>query len=288
MKVYAKFTLWFKENLNQEEKIRYEGFVEKMKPYIEYKMKSLNWYRVPITRPEYEYAHEMAEKYPVQEDEEGERLPGVYISESSIIEIDYEKKDYEKAVAYRLHFWYIAYLYEDEGSDEYTEPCCENPNWDGEVCEIQNRPLIMPAKEVYKKKYAQLMPGYGVAEEIRSLLLEHGAKQEDFTEIRNKQGKLIFYQVTPQNVIKGFIEDNDIPIEDECKNCGQKRYGDKKQTEPYYISKSTLEQLTALNRTEEMYGLELEPWYIVNKETYLLLKEHYKRIQFEPIFLKEN
>ena len=286
MKVYVRFTIWNTKPISAEEEKRYEDFTNKMRKY---KAKYLiDSFKVPMTSPEYEYAHEMAEKYPVQEDEEGETLPGVYISESTIIEIDYEKKDYEKAVAYCLNFWYIAYLYEDEGSDEYTEPCCENPNWNGEICEIQNRPLIMPAKEVYKKKYAQLMPGYGVSEEIRNLLLEHGAKKEDFTEIRNKQGKLIFYQVTPQNVIKGFIEDNDIPIEDECKSCGQKRYGDKKRTEPYYISKSTLEQLTVLNRTEEMSGLELEPWYIVNKETYLLLKKHYKKIQFEPIFLKEN
>lgn len=286
MKVYARFSLWFTEPVNEKDEKRYQEFKDNLKKYkTEY---LIDFYRVPIASSEYQYAHEMAEKYPLQEDEEGEWLPGVYISESTLYEIDYDKKDYDKAVAYLVNFWYLSYLYEDESSDEYTAPCCDNPSWRGEICEIQNRPLIMPAKEFRKRQYAQLMHGYGVSEEVRGLLLENGAKEEDFTEIKNKQGKLVFYQLTPQNVIKGFIGDNEIPVEDECKNCGQKRYGYKEETKPYYISESTLKQLKALNRTEEMRGLELEPWYLVNKETYLLLKKHYKRIQFEPIFLKED
>ena len=286
MKVYARFSLWLTEPINKEEQKRYKEFVENMKAYETRSM--MGFYIVPMTSSEYQYAHEMAKKFPLQEDKEGEALPGVYITESELFEIDYDKKDYEKAVAYLVNFWYLSYLYEDEGTDEYTAPCCDNPSWRGEICEIQNRPLIMPAKEFRKKQYVQLMHGYGVSEEVRELLLEHGANEKDFTEIRNKQGKLVFYQLTPQNIIKGFSEDNKIPVEDECKHCGQKRYGDKEKTKPYYISESTLKQLRVLNRTEEMSGIGLEPWYIVNKETYLLLKKNYKRIQFEPIFLKED
>lgn len=77
--------------------------------------------------------------------------------------------------------------------------------------------------------------------------------------------------------------------------------------EPFYISQKTLEQLVGLNQTKEQDGgyfdeeiaqkhlddgedmnTKLDPWYIVNKEVYNLLHKHYPRMQFIPIFLKEE
>ena len=73
---------------------------------------------------------------------------------------------------------------------------------------------------------------------------------------------------------------------DSCKNCGKECYESK--GEPYFISQNTLQQLKGLNQTKEMTGGVLEPWYIVNKETYKLLHKQYPRMQFIPIFQLEE
>ena len=284
------------EPITKEEEILYQEFVKKMEPYKDHEVECVIFYRIEITKPEYQYAHEIANRYKMSEQEfeeymekteVGTYIPGISVFESPFIRVKYEKKDYEKAVAYKINFLQGGYFYMEDERRDYIAPCCKEPSWKYFSCFAQAKKLVLTS-EVEKKAYARLPVGYGISKEIKALLLEHGANEKDFTEIRNKQGKLVCYQLTPQNIIKGFSEDNGISVEDECKHCGQKRYGDKEKTKPYYISESTLKQLTVLNRTEEMREFELEPWYIVNKETYLLLKKHYKRIQFEPIFLKED
>ncbi|MBO8462979.1 MAG: hypothetical protein IAC13_03490 [Firmicutes bacterium] len=296
MKIYASFQMIRLDPITKEEEVLYEEFIKRMEPYRKREIEYMIFYQIEITKPEYKYAHEIAKKYEMtdQEFEEwmentevGTYIPGISVYESELIRVKYEKKDYERAVSYKINFLQGGYFYVEDERTDYIKPCCKQASWEFDTCLYQGQELILTS-EVEKKSYARLPIGYGVSEEVKKLLLEYGADEEDFTEIKNKQGKVVFYQLTPKNVITGFSSDNDISVEDECSHCGQKRYGDKEKTKPYYMSESTLRQLTMLNRTEEMSGLELEPWYIVNKETYLLLKKHYKRMQFEPIFLKEN
>lgn len=258
-------------------------------------------YYIPMGSSEYEFAHDLALQYPFDGDVRDES-PKFYVDEADYITFKYDKRDYERAVAYLINFWYFAYDYEDWSSDEFVGCCCGKPGWELEKCTVQTRNYRIPKSEFRKRKFAKLMLGYAVADEVRELLLttKH-ASADDFREVTTKKGIHICYQIAPQNIIEGFMDENHANLVDVCSNCGMRRYNP--CNEPFCMSRKLVFQLRGLNRTKEMRGpvLEegedtidrnvertLEPYYIVNKDTYELLHKHYPRMQFIPIFPLEE
>lgn len=305
LKQYEKYSIHCTSKKKEDKKI-YKEFKERMKKYLVHE--GMELYRIPILSVDYQYAHELSLKYTWDwsRDDEMEDFPGVYITGDETIETDYSKKDFEQAVAYLVNFWNIAYIYEDMDGTEYEGTCCDNPRWDYATGIIQTKESQMPSAEFKNKKYAQLMKGYALGKEARDLLLEHGlATEEDFWNVTNRKGSIVCYQIMPKSVIHGFAQDNNMKLVDKCKNCGMERYWF--YEEPFYLSQNTLDQLVGLNQTKEQKGgcfdeeiirrnlengiemdRKLEPWYIVNKDVYNLLHKHYPRMQFIPIFLKEE
>lgn len=305
VKQYAKLHIKCTGNKKEEKKI-YLEFKKRMKKYL--LDEDMELYRIPILAKDYPYAHELSQKYEWDwsRNEEDEDFPTMYITENEDIETDYTKKDYEQAVAFVVNFWYVVYPYENNWVRDFEETCCDKPSWKYKTAMIQKKNSILPSSKFKKKKYAQLISGYVIAEEVRDLLLEYGlAKKEDFWDVINRKGEIVCYQMMPKNVVHGFAQDNNMKLVDKCEHCGMERYWYYK--EPFYMSQRTLDQLVGLNQTIERCGgyfdeeelkrdlqngedmrSTMEPWYIVNKEVYNLLHKHYPRMQFIPIFLKEE
>nr|WP_297934535.1 hypothetical protein [uncultured Lachnoclostridium sp.] len=283
-------------NKKREDNLLYNEFKRKMQKYLI--NEELELYRIPILSEDYQYAHKLFKTYASKC--AMENYQGFYIKEQRILETDYTKKDYEQAVAYLVDFGYFAYPYETISDSDYEGPCCEKPDWYHQIGLIQNKIYKIPASEFKKRKYAQLMIGYAFHEEVKKLLIEnHLASENDFQKVITKRNETVCYQIKPENVIHGFAEDNKMELFDFCRNCGLPHYHYK--SEPYCISGATLEQLKGLNQTretsgtifKEQNGAEMpaslvEPWYILSKEAYTLLHKHYPRMQFIPIFLKEE
>lgn len=300
---YAKFNITCTSKAKEDRKL-YKEFCVKLKKYLI--DEDMQLYKVPILSEEYKYAHPLAMEHgwDWSREEEQEDYPRIYIDEDDVLEITYSKKDYENAAAYLVNFWYFAYPYGNISDSEYEEVCCDNPMWKYNTCTIQKKIYKIPSSEFKNRKYAQLMFGYAVSEEIRNLLMENKfAIEQDFQEVTNLKGTIVCYQLKPKNIITGFPKDNHMHLVDVCKHCGMERW--EAGTEPYYISKDTLAQLKGMNQTREKFGpaleereknqLEkdeirwtLEPRYIINKEVYTLLHKHYPRMQFIPIFQLEE
>ncbi|MBR1741352.1 MAG: hypothetical protein IJ733_05685 [Lachnospiraceae bacterium] len=278
----------------------YNDFREKCKKYcID---EDMELYRIPLGTKTYDYAHELALKYPDKrnDDEIMNDKPVMYIDEIEIF-ITYEKADYEKAVAYRVNFWYLAYDYEDGTPDDFAGYCCDKPDWSIQIGKVQNRNYRIPKSEFGKRKYAMMMLGYAVADEVRDLLINSGlATERDFLEVITRRGAHICWQIMPEHEFSGFMEENDGELIDTCQTCGMKRY--QPLHEPYRMSREQAEKLYGLNRTHEMTGpiMEegtevegpkaehiLEPLYIINREAYSVLHKNYPRMQFVPIFAKK-
>ena len=295
---YERFYITCTSRKKEDRQI-YKQFQERLRRYS--LNEEMRLYKVPLLTEEYQYAHELSLKYSWDwtRDDDREDFPGLYIDEEGMIETEYSKADFQQAAAYLVNFWYIAYTYDDLCSREFVDVCCKNHSWKYEIGLIQNKGYQLPSAEFKKKKYASLEIGYAFDQEVVALLIENGlAKEEDFLPVTNKKKGIVCYQLQPQNIVRGFAQDNDMVLVDRCSSCGLERY--QNEEEPFYISKATLNQLKGLNRTKEVYGsyLELdkvekrkemsngvlEPWYIVNKEVYVLLHKHYPRMQFIPIF----
>ena len=86
-------------------------------------------------------------------------------AEKEDIETDYTKKDYEQAVAYAIDYWSLVYPYESNWVRDFEETCCDKPSWKYKTAMIQKKNSILPSSEFKKRKYAQLMSGYVLAEE---------------------------------------------------------------------------------------------------------------------------
>lgn len=278
---------------------KYEMFKKKCAKYCV--DEEMELYYIPIKTEIYEYAHDQALLYP-SSDDIWDESPAMYITESDLIQTEYNKRDLKKALAYMVNFGCFAYDYEELSSDEFVGSCCETSAWSTEPCSMQCRNYMIPKSEFAKKKYAKLMLGYAVADEVAALLIQEGqATANDFWSVTTKKGEHICYQLTPTHTIRGFMKENGAKVVDCCKSCGRKRYNP--CNEPFYMSEKLVSELQGLNRTEELQGpiiekteiehgdiggRTLEPLYIVNKQTYQLLHERYPRMQFIPIFSLEE
>ena len=274
MRAYKTFGIQLEKGTRETKKI-YREFKEKMKKYLV--DEEIEVYDVPIETSEYRYANKLAEIY-------NEAKDGLEITEWRLCDRVYTKKDYQNAVAYRVWFLQNSYNeYEDVEDEE--ENCCEENKKHGMHNMVQVRPQYLQKKEFGKKNCTQLMNcGYAVSEAVKNDLLQLGATEEDFWPVYTKQKEIVCYQLMPTHKVS-LGEINGWKKEIVCPYCGYADY-EEDDRYPIYIDKKTLEQLKPLNATEETLGGA--PMYlIVTKEVYEFLTSKYKRMNFEPIFLKE-
>ena len=204
--------------------------------------------------------------------------------------INYTKKDYRDAPAYLVRFGGFVYGYdEEEWIEKYYTPCCEVSHWyDGGGCGIQTGNYYVPKSQFRNKKYVITdMYDYAVNDDVKQLMLEHGAQEEDFLPILTKAEEIVFWQLTPKHTIYGMGETNGWKKIKGCRGCGKETY----LSNDYDCTRITPEivgQLKAINRTSETFGRSFQPEIIINKELYTALKKEYPRMHFEPILLKEE
>lgn len=136
-----------------------------------------------------------------------------------------------------------------------------------------------------KKNCAQLDNcGYVVSKQVMDDLIQLGATEADFWPVYTKQKEIVCYQLMPQHEVS-LKKVNGWRKKVVCPYCGYSNYYED-GSQPIYIDKATLENLNVLNATEEKLG-GAPKYLLINKKTYNFLTAKYKRMNFEPIFLKE-
>lgn len=279
MIIYARFYCRLSNGTEKTKRI-YEDFQRKMEKY----KLDVGLYRIPIDTEECTYAERLDKEYGHKEGEECGK-DGLKIILSEIYEKVYNKKDYKEAVAYRVWFLQSAYTYEAGPPEDVDEWCCKENKKNGKYNLIQVKPYYIPKREFMKKNCAQLdNNGYAVLKEVYEDLLQLGAVEEDFWPVYTKKKEVVCYQLMPQHKVS-LREINNWKKKIVCPYCGYVNY-EEDDRKPLYIDKKTLGKLKILNATEEM-SAGAPMYLIINKETYEFLSSKYKRMNFEPIFLKE-
>ena len=273
MRAYARINVSLEKGTKETKKI-YKEFKEKMQKYLY--DEGMELYRVPIDVEEYLYAKQFTDEYDEEKD-------GLEISDMGYLERVYTKKDYEDAVAYRVWFLQSSYTYDE--IEDIEECCCAENERRGLYNTIQVKPYYLPKNEFGKKNCTQLdNGGYAVSKAVRDDLIQLGATEEDFWPVYTKKKEIVCYQLMPKHKVS-LGEVNGWQKEIVCPYCGYANYHED-ESQPILIDKQTLEELKVLNATEET--LNGAPLYlIISKKTYGFLTKKYKRMNFEPIFLKE-
>ena len=194
----------------------------------------------------------------------------------------------EDAVAYRIHFTAMICSYGSVGWDEIKQCDCNRCNHT-----IQINDFLAPRPSCIKKDGAILdIYHYGVREEIRNELIEKfDISEKDFRPCRNKTGDIVYYQITPQHIMLPISDVNDWKALKPCRRCGsvQYRMKDRKAASDgndiTFISQAALDDLHDLNRTYENFEMHI-PEFIVSKRVYEFFSKNYRRLLFDPVFLK--
>ncbi len=200
------------------------------------------------------------------------------------------EKNYDnisEAVAFVIRFTFMIYSYDNIAPCEiYTEICptCKR--------RLQSRDFLT-AKSSCKKDFAILdIMEFGVSEQIkRELLLNFDVTDRDFRQICNKKGDIVYWQITPEHIMKPILGVNRVRQLKPCRKCGfvqyrMKEYENSKGEEYYYISKEALDEMKDINRTFETFEGFI-PKYVVSRRVYDYLIEKYPRMKFAPMFLKK-
>lgn len=273
MKVYVRVSIYLENETREGRKI-YNEFKNRMKKY---NLEGMPSYRVEIGSEGYNYVQSVI-KYCQNND------IGIDISDEGPSERVYNKKDYENAVAYRV--WFLQNSYNEyEDIEDVEEHCCEENRKYGLHNTIQVKPYYIPKREFGKKNCAQLDNcGYVVSKQVMDDLIQLGATEADFWPVYTKQKEIVCYQLMPQHEVS-LKKVNGWRKKVVCPYCGYSNYYED-GSQPIYIDKATLENLNVLNATEEKLG-GAPKYLLINKKTYNFLTAKYKRMNFEPIFLKE-
>ena len=195
----------------------------------------------------------------------------------------------DEAVAFRVAFAPVICSYGSVGWDEIERCSCT-------TCGMytQFSDFLAPKTACQKKDGAILDTyHYGVSIAIREELMRRfDIVEQDFRPVRNKVGDIVFYQLTPRHIMKPIAEVNRFRKLLPCRRCGSIQYREKEYTNkggyPYrFITEEALADLCDLNRTFEEFEMHLPSW-VVSKRVYEFFSEHYPRLQFQPMFLKNK
>lgn len=192
----------------------------------------------------------------------------------------------DEAKAFMLSFTNFAYFYDDVNPwDFQTEICHECGK------HYQSRDFLAPKASC--KKPTSILHSFdmGVSKELRDdLIAQFDITEADFRPVRTKKGEIVYYQITPQNVMLPIHEENEWQIVINCPKCGSVQYkrsdfrNEKK--EPYYfISQAALDDMKDFNVTYEQFRWGI-PVVIISRRVYDYLAERYPRTHYFPLFLK--
>ena len=194
----------------------------------------------------------------------------------------------EEAKAFAISFTNFAYFYDDwEKTDTYKLVC--------EHCykEVQYADYQMPRSSAKKDTSILLSLEPGVSPSLRDELIENfDVAEADFRPVRTKKGEIVYYQITPQQVMLPLHEVNEWPIEEICSHCGAVLHDRPRREnahgEPYfYITESAIKEMHDINVTYEKFRRHF-PLFIISRRLYDFLIERYPRTHYFPFFLKEE
>lgn len=198
----------------------------------------------------------------------------------------------DEAKAFVLSFTNFAYGYDDLNSDDFKSVVCEE-------CRKrhQYRDYLFPKASFKKPTSILSYYDFGVSCELRDELIEKfDITEDDFRPIYTKKGELVYYQITPQNVMEPIYEKNDWYVTSVCPQCGAIQYGSDRignwyyneKREPFaYISQNALDNMHDLNISYERF-LRYSANYVISRRLYDFLTERYPRTHYFPLFLKES
>lgn len=192
----------------------------------------------------------------------------------------------DEAQAFMLSFTNFAYFYDDVSIWEFhTELCHE--------CRKRRQFKDFLAPRASCKKPTSILHSLdmGISIELRDDLIKlFDISEADFRPVRTKKGEIVYYQITPQHVMRPIHEENEWQIMIDCPACGSVQYkrsdfrNEKK--EPYYfISQAALDEMHDLNVTYEQFRWGI-PVVIISRRVYDYLTERYPRTHYFPLFLK--
>ena len=194
----------------------------------------------------------------------------------------------EEAKAFAISFTNFAYFYDDwEKTDTYKLVC--------EYCykEVQYADYQMPRSSAKKDTSILLSLEPGVSPSLRDELIENfDVTEADFRPVRTKKGEIVYYQITPQQVMLPLHEVNEWPIEEICSHCGAVLHDRPRREnahgEPYfYITESAIKEMHDINVTYEKFRRHF-PLFIISRRLYDFLIERYPRTHYFPFFVKEE
>ena len=198
----------------------------------------------------------------------------------------------DEAKAFALSFTNFAYIYDNVSFDEFLAVTCEECGK-----RHQYRDYLYP-KASFKKPTAILSTyDFGISCELRDELIEKfDITEDDFRPIYTKKGELVYYQITPQNVMEPIYEENGWYVTSVCPQCGAVQYGSDRighwyyngKREPFaFISQNALDNMHDLNISYERF-LRYSANYVISRRLYDFLTERYPRTHYFPLFLKES
>lgn len=197
-------------------------------------------------------------------------------------------KNLSDAVAFVIRFAFMVYTYGDIDMEEFETKLCSK-------CGHTIRDKVFLAPKTSCKKECGILHNleFGLSEQVRNeLLSEFDINKEDFREICNKKGEVVYWQITPSHIMKPLSKMNRIKSLNACSKCGIIQYKmdefENDKGEPYYyITKEALNDMHDINRTQETFELFI-PKYVVSRRVYDYLSKKYPRMRFAPVYLEES
>lgn len=203
---------------------------------------------------------------------------------SELFEKEYSRKDYDDAEAFVINFINMSYGYADINVGNYFEKCCER----GTLLLKQVKDYEISKSQLRNKDFAQTdFYRFVISEKVKHELNLIGVDDSIFRPVweRGKHGSPGAFQITPINILPPIAKVNRWKSYIGCKYCNKKLYN-WEDNAPFYISQEAADSLQDFNITLEQVGNLCTPLYIVNRKIYTFLKSRYKRMYFEPIFVK--
>ncbi len=197
-------------------------------------------------------------------------------------------KNLSEAVAFVISFVPMIYSYDSVGWQDYNREVCS-------CCgKMEQYSDFLAPKSNCKKDHGILDSyHYALSVELKSELIKNfDICENDFRPVRNKTGDIVFYQITPQHIMKPISSVNRIKALKPCKKCGdfQHRIKEFKNKEGYIfynITAEALEDLQDLNVSCERFEIYF-PLFVVSRRVYEFLVSKNPRMCFEPMFLSKK
>lgn len=194
----------------------------------------------------------------------------------------------DEAKAFALSFTNFVYFYDDVYWGDFQTKVCEK-------CKrrVQYKDYLVPKANCKKPTGILHTYEFGVSQELRDeLIARFDITEADFRPIRSKKGEIVYYQITPQNVMLPIYEENGWIPKEPCPQCGSLQYHphdfeNEKGEFYYYISQSALNGMKDLNVTDERFGLHT-PIFVISRRVYDFLTERYPRTHYVPFFIQNH